>query len=171
MDIVMKTALIAGLGLIYTCTANAGTRQNALAIMPDDAEVRSFHEEWSFSEALVVGDTVYLSGYVVNLRRGETDLQTAYTRAFQEIGQILGRAGASWDDVVDITTYHTELATQMPAIVAVKRNFVRAPYPAWTAVEVSRLIPDRGITEIKLVARVRPSGATLGQLSSDDGPE
>jgi hypothetical protein len=29
-------------------------------------------------------------------------------------------AGASWNDVIDITTFHTDLTTQMPAIVAVK---------------------------------------------------
>jgi enamine deaminase RidA (YjgF/YER057c/UK114 family) len=42
----------------------------------------------------------------------------------------------------------------MPAIVAVKNRYVKAPFPAWTAVGVSRLIPARGITEIKLVAKL-----------------
>ena len=41
----------------------------------------------------------------------------------------------------------------MPAIVAVKNKFVHAPPPAWTAIQVVRLIPDNGITEIKIVAR------------------
>jgi hypothetical protein len=45
----------------------------------------------------------------------------------------------------------------MPAIVAVHRRHVVAPFPAWTAIDVDRLIPDRGITEIKIVAkRVAP---------------
>ncbi|MFL6745524.1 MAG: Rid family hydrolase, partial [Sphingomicrobium sp.] len=73
---------------------------------------------------------------------------------FARIGAILKRSGAGWDDVVDITSFHSDLTTQMPAIVAVKNKYVAGPPPAWTAIEVARLIPDRGITEIKIVARL-----------------
>lgn len=115
--------------------------------------MRKFNEDWGFSDAIVAGDIVCVSGFVVGLRRGETDLQAAYTQSFDRIGSILKRAGVTWDDVVDITSYHTDLTTQMPAIVEVKNRYVKAPFPAWTAIEVSRLIPDRGITEIKLIAK------------------
>jgi hypothetical protein len=53
------------------------------------------------------------------------------------------------------TSFHTDLTTQMPAIVAVKKNHVKPPYPAWTAIQVSRLIPTNGITEIKIVPKPR----------------
>ncbi|HEX8217451.1 MAG TPA: Rid family hydrolase, partial [Allosphingosinicella sp.] len=74
-------------------------------------------------------------------------------RTYARIGAILARAGAGWDDVVDITSYHTDIAAQFPAMVSVHRRYVRAPFPAWTAIDVDRLIPDRGITELKIVAR------------------
>ena len=64
-------------------------------------------------------------------------------------------AGASWDDVVEIMRFHTDLTTQMPAIVAVKNIYVKPPFPAWTAIQVSRLIPSNGITEIRIVAKLR----------------
>ncbi len=146
--------LLAASGLLLTTSAAAGTRQNATTIMPDDPQMLKFNEDWGYSDAIVVGDTVYLSGYVVNLRRGETDLQAAYARAFDGMGKLLGRAGVTWDDVVDVTSYHTDLTTQMPAITAVKSRYIKPPFPAWTAIEVARLIPDRGITEIKLIARL-----------------
>jgi enamine deaminase RidA (YjgF/YER057c/UK114 family) len=145
------------LALLLAATATsafAGARQEATVVMPESPEARKFLEEWGFSDAIVTGDTVYLSGVVVGLRPGETDLQAAYTRSFDWMGATLKRAGVSWDDVVDITSYHTDLTTQMPAIVAVKNRYVKAPFPAWTAIGVSRLIPDRGLTEIKLVARL-----------------
>jgi enamine deaminase RidA (YjgF/YER057c/UK114 family) len=97
---------------------------------------------------------VYLSRVVAGLRPGETDLKLAYERAFARIGKVLERSGASWDDVVDITSFHTDLTTQMPAIVAVKKTYMRDPPPAWTAIGVSRLIPNNGITEIKIIARL-----------------
>ena len=145
------------LALLLAATATpalAGARQEATVVMPENPEARKFLEEWGFADAIVAGDTVYLSGVVVGLRPGETDLQAAYARTFDWLGKTLARAGVTWDDVVDITSYHTDLTTQMPAIVAVKNRYVKAPFPAWTAIGVSRLIPDRGLTEIKLVAKL-----------------
>jgi enamine deaminase RidA (YjgF/YER057c/UK114 family) len=88
------------------------------------------------------------------LPEGETALALGYARAFQEIGESLKSEGASWEDVIDITTFHTDLTTQMPAIVAVKNRYIKPPFPAWTAIQVARLIPTIGITEIKIVAKV-----------------
>jgi enamine deaminase RidA (YjgF/YER057c/UK114 family) len=133
----------------------AGARQDAKVLMPTDPGYLKVEQDWGFSDALVVGDTVYLSGVVAGVREGETDLRVAYTRAFERIGEVLKNAGATWDDVVDITTFHTDVTTQMPAIVAVKNNYVKPPFPTWTAIQVSRLIPTNGITEIKITAKLR----------------
>ncbi len=123
-------------------------------LLSEDAGERKFQQDWGYADAVIVADTVYLSGVVAGLRDGETDLKLAYDRAFARIGKVLGRSGASWDDVVDITSFHTDLTTQMPAIVSVKKKYMRDPPPAWTAIGVSRLIPNSGITEIKIVAKL-----------------
>ena len=129
-----------------------GVRGRATVIMSDDEGDRRFQQEWGYADAIVAGDTIYLSGVVAGLRPGETGYDAAYTRAFEEIGSILRRVGASWDDVVEISSFHTDLVSQMPAIVAVKNRYVRPPFPAWTAVGVTRLIPGSGITEIRVIA-------------------
>ena len=131
-----------------------GARGRATVIMSEDQGDRRFQEEWGYADAIVAGDTIYVSGVVASLRPGETGYEAAYTRAFDRIGATLRRVGASWDDVVEISSFHTDLVSQMPAIVAVKNRYVKAPFPAWTAIGVSRLIPDRGLTEIKLVAKL-----------------
>ena len=135
--------------------AQAGERQRSTVLMSDDEGSRKFQEEWGYSDAVVAGDTIYLSGIVVGQRQGEA-MEAAYDRTYRQIGAILARAGASWDDVVDITSFHTDVTAQMPAIVAAHKKYVKAPYPAWTAIDVDRLIPERGITEIKIVAK-RPT--------------
>ena len=150
--VVSRVALLSALA---STAVLAGSRQDAKVLMPMDPAALEIAEQWGFSDAIVAGDTIYLSGVVAGVREGETDLKIAYTRAFDRIGEILKRAGADWDDVVEITSFHTDLTTQMPAIVAVKKNYVKPPYPAWTAIQVSRLIPNNGITEIKIVAKVR----------------
>lgn len=129
-----------------------GSRRNATAILSTDEGSRRFQEQWGYSDAIVAGDFVFLSGVVASMRSGETSPGLAFTRAFGEIGAILGRLGCNWGDVVDITSFHTDLTSQMPAIVAVKRPHVGPPFPAWTAVGVTRLIPNSGIAEIKVTA-------------------
>jgi len=129
-----------------------GARQRATVIMSEDEGERRFQEEWGYADAIVAGDTIYVSGVVASLRQGETGYEAAYTRAFERIGASLRRVGASWDDVVEISSFHTDLVSQMPAIVAVKNRYVRPPFPAWTAVGVTRLIPGSGITEIRVIA-------------------
>jgi len=140
--------------LLFGGAAQAGSRQQATVLLSEDPGERKFQQDWGYADAVIVGDTVYLSGVVAGLRDGETDLKLAYERAFARIGKVLERSGASWDDVVDITSFHTDLTTQMPAIVAVKKKYMRDPPPAWTAIGVSRLIPNSGITEIKIVAKL-----------------
>jgi enamine deaminase RidA (YjgF/YER057c/UK114 family) len=141
--------------------AMAGARQTATVLMPSDPGQRKVWESWGFADAIIVDNTLYLSGVVASTKPGDADLEAAYARAFDRIGVILAEAGASWDDVVDITSFHTNLKTQMPAIVTVKNRFVKAPFPAWTAIQVVRLIPDDGITEIKIVAKLPPKPSKL----------
>jgi enamine deaminase RidA (YjgF/YER057c/UK114 family) len=140
--------------IFLAAVSQPGAREQARTIMPDDPQMRKIHEDWGFSQAIVAGDTIHVSGVVIGAPREGSNLEAAYERGFTQIGDILKRAGSSWDDVVEITSYHTDVTTQMPAIIAVKHRFVKAPYPAWTAVGISRLIPDRGITEIKVTAHV-----------------
>ena len=145
-------ALVALVAVATPSAAGAQARQQATVLMSEDPEERAFQERWGYADAIIAGDNIYLSGIVVGQRPGEA-LEAAYERTYARIGRILTRAGASWDDVVDITSYHTDVTTQMDAITAVHRRQVRPPVPAWTAIDVDRLIPDRGITEIKIVAR------------------
>jgi enamine deaminase RidA (YjgF/YER057c/UK114 family) len=148
-----RQAALLALALAISGGVQAGARQEGRAVMAADAQERKFQQDWGYASALVSGDTVYLSGVVAGVREGETDLRVAYARAFERIGQVLADAGVTWDDVVDITSFHTDLTTQMPAIVEVKNRYVKPPFPAWTAIQVARLIPGNGITEIKIVAR------------------
>ena len=133
--------------------APPGGTSNRQAIMPASPENRQFFEKYGFSEAVIDGDRVYLSGVVAGLRRGETDPSAAYDRAFKTIADILERSGSSWDSVLEMTTYHTDVTGQIDAFAAVKARYVRAPFPAWTAIDVDRLLPDNGLVEIKVVAR------------------
>jgi enamine deaminase RidA (YjgF/YER057c/UK114 family) len=133
--------------------AFAQARAEAIVLMPSNPAHLEFQEAWGFSDAVITGDTIYVSGAVVgNKRPGETDFAPAFDRVYRQIGAILERAGASWDDVVDLTSYHTDVDGQIEDLVSVHKSYVKAPYPAWTAIGVAKIL-DNGIAEIKVVAR------------------
>jgi len=125
-------------------------------IVPSDPHSLKLFTEWGFAEAVIDGDRIYLSGVVAGLRPGETDQAAAFDRAFKIIGDVLARSGSSWDGVVEMTTYHTDIKTQLDGFIAVKHRYLRAPFPAWTAIDVDRLVPDNGLVEIKVIARRKP---------------
>lgn len=143
------TILAAGL-----LPATATARDPANVLMPENPEARAFQEAVGYATAVIAGDTIYLSGVVAGPGAGESDLAPGYERAFAHIAATLARAGASWDDVVDITTFHTDLAAHIDGFAAVKNRHVKAPFPAWTAIGVTRLYEPTAVVEIKVVARV-----------------
>ncbi len=147
--------------LLATAPAMAGARQDGTVLLSTNAAARADQERNLYAAAVVSGDTVYLSGVVAGLAPGEKDMVAAYDRVFRHIGRILGRAGASWDDVVEATSYHTDVKAQIEPLTEIKRRYLAGPPPAWTAIQVAGLLPEGGLTEIKVVAklsRTTPAG-------------
>lgn len=121
-------------------------------IYSDVAEVRRTQDEIGWADAVIAGDTVYVSGVIAGTRPGDDGLEPAYTRAFETLTNILARAGVTWSDVVEVRSFHTDPNAQINAMAAVKRRYRAAPDPAWTAVGTSGLLSRNGITEIALIA-------------------
>lgn len=149
-------ALLVLAALVVPHAAQAqSARQAATVIMPQDEAGLEFQTAVGFADAIVTGDTIYLSGVVAAPAPGESGLAPAYDRAFARIGQVLARSGATWDDVVDMTTFHTDLSKQIDGFVEVKNRYVKAPFPTWTAIGISTLYEPTAVTEIKVVAKKR----------------
>ncbi len=142
---------------LATTPTVAGSRQGAKVLLSDEPRVREAQEKYGWADAVVSGDTVYVSGVIAASEPGDKGMEPAFTRAFERLGTILRRAGASWDDVVEVRSYHTDPVAQFDAVAAVKMRYIKPPHPAWTAVGTPRLLQHRGLAEIALVARLSKS--------------
>ena len=131
-----------------------GARQQATVVMPEDARQRQMQEQIGWADAVVSNGIVYVSGVPAFLAPGETDTEKAYTRAFEALGATLKRAGVSWDDVVSLTTYHTDVNAQLETFAKVKSRYMKSPPPAWSAIGTNGLLQPGGLVEIALVAHV-----------------
>lgn len=125
---------------------------NNEAIFP--ANRHALYEEHGYSAAIKSGDLVFVSGQVGSREDGspEPDFKKQVALAFENLKAVLKAAGCTTDDVIDVTTFHTEPEKQFGDIMEVKATvFDRAPYPNWTALGVNWLA---GFDfEIKVVAR------------------
>ena len=142
------------LALTAAVQAPQGAREQANVVMPENARQRQFQEQYGYADAVVSNGIVYLSGVPVYLAAGETDMDKAFTRAFDALGKTLARAGVSFGDVVEVRSVHTDVNGQIDAMVKVKNRYMSGKPPAWTAVGTNGLLQPGGIAEITLVAHV-----------------
>ncbi|WP_334128438.1 RidA family protein [Sneathiella sp.] len=118
----------------------------------------ALYEKHRYSAALRSGDLLFVSGQVGSRNDGspEPDLTRQISLAFENLKAVLAAAGCTFDDIIDLTTFHTDPETQIGAVMDVKNDiFKAAPYPNWTAVGVNWLA---GFDfEIKVIARIPAS--------------
>ena len=127
------------------------TKRNA--IFP--ANRHALYDAHGYSPAIRTGDLLFVSGQVGSREDGspEPDFRKQVELAFANLEAVLAAAGAGFDDIVDVITFHTDPENQFAAIMEVKSGvFPEAPYPTWTAVGVNWLA---GFDfEIKVTARL-----------------
>ena len=111
------------------------------------------YDEWQMSDAVRVGDTIWLSGKVGINQSGnfEKGVDRQSRKAFQRIQDNLDKAGAALDDIVELVTYHVSMR-DMDEFMKVKSEFNRRDFPAWTAVGVTELYAPEALIEIKAIA-------------------
>ena len=148
------------LALATAAPSPHGARQQAQVVMPENARQREFQEMLGYADAIVSNGIVYISGVPAYLRPGETDTEKAYTRTFDALGKTLQRAGVTWDDVVSMTTYHTDPNAQIEIFAKVKARYMKSPPPAWSAIGTNGLLQPGGLVEIALIAHVPKKAQT-----------
>jgi len=123
------------------------------AIFPPGRQ--ALYEKHRYSAAIRSGDLLFVSGQVGSREDGspEPDFAKQVQLAFDRLNAVLNAAGCSFDNVVDVTTFHTDPEAQFETVMAVRDKAIGAPpYPNWTAVGVTWLA---GFDfEIKVIARV-----------------
>lgn len=152
----IRTAAIFAAAL-FAIAAPAAAQEPKQTLMPEDAEARAFQEQVGYSDAVIHGDTVWLSGVVATPQEGDEGMKPAFHRAFAQLGRTLERLGADWEDVLEVQTFHTDMAAQIYEFADVKNEYIKAPFPAWTAIGVSALYEPEALVEIKLIVR-NPEG-------------
>ena len=122
-------------------------------IVPKGMEL--IRERFNYSPGVVVGDTLYIAGQVgrdeqLNVLKGA---EAQYIQAFENVGRVLSAAGASFDNVVDMVTYHIDIG-DIANFMTIKDRYFVNHVPAWTGIGVTALAMPELLVEIKCVAKL-----------------
>ncbi|MFW9081986.1 RidA family protein [Pseudomonas sp. P2757] len=116
---------------------------------------QALYERNRYSPAVRSNGFLFVSGQVGSHEDGspEPDLQQQVRLAFTNLNAVLGAAGCSFDDVVDVTVFMVDPQSTFETIWEVVPEFWgEAPFPNITAVGVTWLYGFQ--FEIKVIARL-----------------
>ena len=107
----------------------------------------------AYSQAVRVGDTVYLSGQIPlvpeSMQMQDGDFKAQTRRVFDNLAAVADAAGASLADIVKLNVYLVDLAN-FAAVNEVMAEYFQPPYPARAAVGVAEL-PKGAAVEVDAV--------------------
>lgn len=122
------------------------------ALIPQGAE--GAVEDFKLSPGIISHSHIFVTGMTGSRADGSMpeDPAEQFRNAFDKIGAVLDEAGLSHADIVEMTSYHIDIASHFDRFSDIRANYVKAPYPAWTAVEVAGLRRPGALVEIRVIA-------------------
>jgi enamine deaminase RidA (YjgF/YER057c/UK114 family) len=133
-------------------------------ILPNERAKQNY-DEFRYAAIRRVDNTLYISGVIIGRRENEGRDAAAFKlqvdRGFKRLEELLKSAGATFNDVVMINSFHVwqgpdfegTKAEHFDLFEQVAGNYLKPPYPAWTAVGTTGVLGTGGIVEVQLIAR------------------
>ena len=122
------------------------------SIIPESMKLLA--DRAGYVPAVKVGPVLYCAGQV-----GRTadlvviaDPAEQFAAAWENLRSVLAAGGCTFDDVVDMTTYHVDMGRHMDVFREVKDRIFPRGTCAWTCVGVTELARPGLLVEIKCTA-------------------
>jgi 2-iminobutanoate/2-iminopropanoate deaminase len=114
---------------------------------------------YGYSQAVKVGDTIYVSGQVDHDDAGKVlypgAMEPQMRQAYANVKKVLAHFGATMDNIVDEILFVVDMDAAMKARGRLKDEvFGQAILPAATIVQIQRLALPDFMVEIRVIARV-----------------
>ena len=111
--------------------------------------------QFGYAPAVQVGDRLILSGIPAG---GEGSYEDKIRRMYQRAKELLEAAGASIEDVIELTSYHlqprtsAEFTEEFRKYMPIHQEFFGEHRPAWTAVGTTALLSPSAVVEVRFEA-------------------
>jgi enamine deaminase RidA (YjgF/YER057c/UK114 family) len=131
----------------------------------------SYHQ-LHYSPVVKIGDRVIVSG--IPALEGDTE-EAKIRWMFDQLKLHLEAAGASMEDVVELTSFHVatsheDFRERMEPVLKVHREFFKDHYPAWTAVGTTALFSAEAPMELRAEAIIGSARAARAEIAQPASP-
>jgi 2-iminobutanoate/2-iminopropanoate deaminase len=118
-----------------------------------------WEEEYGYSQAVKVDNTIYVSGQVGHDDKGNVlghgNMEVQMRQAYANIKKVLAQYGATMDNVVDEVLFVTDMDAAFAARVKCKQEvFSGNPVLTSTIVQIQRLAFPELMVEIRCICKV-----------------
>jgi 2-iminobutanoate/2-iminopropanoate deaminase len=131
-----KTILLAVSVISLTLISSASDRKYIVGPRPPDAQ------NLPFSDAVLVGDTLYLSGHIgidPKTHQAASDPAVEAKLAMDGVKRTVESAGMTMDDIVSMQVFCTDMK-QYDAFNDVYKSYFRGDYPARAFIGIDKLV-------------------------------
>ena len=163
----MKMALVAAVVLAISAVGPAGAGEPDQTIFVPEGWGGAY--EFGYAPVIRTGNMVIVSGVPAG---GPGTYEEKIRRMYERIRGLLEAAGASIDDVVELTSFHAEADSsqsfreEFELYMPIHKEFFGDHAPAWTAVGTTALLSPSAPVEVRVVAVVG-SGAQRKVVRED----
>ncbi|MEN9728110.1 MAG: hypothetical protein RL434_2476 [Pseudomonadota bacterium] len=123
--------------------------------------MQNIHDRFHYAPAVRIGPWITCAGQVgrdaeFNVIQG---LEAQIVQAWENVRTVLAEAGAGFEHVYSLMTYHVDIQSQLALFCEIKDRYIlrSQPAPAWTGVGVAALTFPGQVVEIQVNAYV-PEG-------------
>lgn len=117
------------------------------------------YEPFLLSQGIKFGNLLFVSGQAGAADNGKIvdgGFRAQGEQAFANLRRALEAGGSRLEDVVKVTIFVTDMG-HFDDVVALRRKYFTAPYPADTIAEIKALYDPAAMIEIEAIAAVRDS--------------
>lgn len=131
------------------------------------------YNDLHYTPVLKIGNRVIVSG--IPATNGDTD-EAKIRWMFAQLKAHLEKAGATLEDVVEITSYHVatdnaDFRRRIEPMLKVHREVFRDHYPAWTAVGTTALFSANAPVELRAEAIIGSGKAPKAMIGMQPTPD
>ena len=117
--------------------------------------MQTIRARFRYSPGVRAGNLLYIAGQVGRDENLQVvvDKEAQFAQAFKNVKQVLTEAGATFDDVVEMVTYHTDMR-DLELFISVKDRYITNldRLPTWTGIGTTALAMPGLLVEIKCTA-------------------
>ena len=121
-------------------------------ILPES--MQQSYNNFHFAPAARHNGVVYCSGQIGTNAQGKVPdtAEEEFHNAWKMVGEILQAADMGYENIIEFTSYHVDMHDHLGAFMKVKDEYIKEPWPAWTAIGTTGLAVPGARVEIRVMA-------------------